>query len=179
MKLRRGRPRQTVRELEPGEETSVHWVARRFSHSTVVTLSVSLKCQTAAGEARDTAQGSVAIRPASPKLESKVVKELHTYTAEDGSVVMGNKNLRVVFVRGAETKPETDSGETQEPVSLNEQPTDGGFAYYILFAAKGGNYQQVATCPALAEITYLDAAQNRQSVPLIPHAVSTCREQSR
>ncbi len=168
VKLRRGRPRQTVRELEPGEETSVHWVARRFSHSTVVTISVSLKCQTAAGEGRDTAQGSVAIRPASPKLESKVVKELHTYTAEGGSVVMGNKNLRVVFVRGAETKPETNSRETQEPVSLHEKPTDGGFEYYILFVAKGGNYQQVATCPALAEITYLDAAQNRQSVPLIP-----------
>ena len=168
VKLRRGRPRQTVRELEPGEETSVHWVARRFPHPTVVKIGVSLKCQTAAGEARDTAQGSVAIRPTSPKLESKVVKELHTYTTEGGSVVMGNKNLRVVFVCGAETKPGTDNGETQEPVPLNEKPAAGGFAYYTLFVAKGGNYQQVATCPALAEITYLDAAQNRQSVPLVP-----------
>lgn len=168
VKLRRGRPRQTVRELEPGEETSVHWVARRLPHPTVTTIGVSLKCQTAAGEAHDTAQGSVTIRPASPKLESKVVKELHTYTAEDGSVVMGNKNLRVIFVRGAETQPETDNGETQEPVPLNEKPAAGGFEYYILFVAKGGNYQQVATCPALAEITYLDAAQNRQSVPLVP-----------
>ncbi|MCG9132881.1 hypothetical protein J5I95_14475, partial [Candidatus Poribacteria bacterium] len=101
VKLRRGRPRQTVRELEPGEETSVYWVARRFSHSTVVAIAVSLKCQTAAGEARDTGQGSVAIRPTAPKLESKIVKELHTYTVEGGSVVIGNKNLRVVFVRGA------------------------------------------------------------------------------
>ena len=168
VKLRRGRPRQTVRELEPGEETSVHWVARRLPQPTVVTTAVSLKCQTAAGEARDTAQGAVTIRPASPKLDSKVVKELHTYTAEGGSVVIGNKNLRIVFVRGAETTPETDNGETQEPAPLNEKSAAGGFEYYILSVAKGGNYQQVATCPALAEITYLDAAQNRQSVLLVP-----------
>ena len=168
VKLRRGRPRQTVRELEPGEETSVHWVARRFPHPSVTTGTVSLKCQTAAGEARDTAQGSIAIRPTASKLESKVVKELHTYTTEEGSVVMGNKNLRVVFVRGTETPSETDNAETQEPVPLNEKPADGGFEYYTLFVAKGGNYQQVATCPALAEITYLDTAQNRHSVQLVP-----------
>lgn len=169
VKLRRGRPRQTVRELEPGEETSVYWVGRRFSHSTAVAIAVSLKCQTAAGEVRDTAQGSVAIRPTAPKLESKIVKELHTYTVEGGSVVIGNKNLRVVFVRGAEPTPETKTEKGgKKPVSVSEKPADSGFEYYILFVAKGGNYQQVATSPALAEIAYLDASQARQSVRLVP-----------
>ena len=169
VKLRRGRPRQTVRELESGEETSVYWVARRFSHSTVVAIAVSLKCQTAAGEARDTAQDSVAIRPTAPKLESKVVKELHTYTVEGGSVVIGNKNLRVVFVRSAESAPETQADKgRKKPVSPSEKPADSGFEYYILFVAKGGNYQQVATSPSLSEIAYLDASQNRQSVRLVP-----------
>ena len=170
VKLRRGRPRQTVRELELGEETSLFWVARRFPQPTVATASVSLKCQTAAGEARDTVQGSVAIRPASPKLESKVVKELHTYTAEDGSVVMGNKNLRILFVRGPEATQKTDNGEVKDTTGLNEKSTDRGFEYYVLSVAKGGNYQQVATCPALSEVTYLDASQNRQTVQLVPTA---------
>ena len=170
VKLRRGRPRQTVRELEPGEETSVFWVARRFSQPTVVTPSVSLKCQTAAGEARDTAQASIPIRTASPKLESKVVKELHTYTAEDGSIVIGNKNLRAVFVRGHEGAQKNDTEDTKNSTTLDEESTDGGFEYYMLSVAKGGNYQQVATCPALSEVTYLDASQNRQTVRLVPTA---------
>ncbi len=158
MKLRRGRPRQTVKELEPGEETSISWVARRFSHSTLTTVGVSLKCRTSAGEERETAQGHIEIRPASPKLNAKVVKELYTYTTEDGSVVMGNKNLRIVFVRSTDTPPKAD----------NETPADSGFAYYLLFVARGGNYQQVAACPALSEVTYLDAAQNRQTTRLVP-----------
>ncbi len=170
VKLRRGRPRQTVRELEPGEETSFFWVVRRFSRPTVTTASVSLKCQTAAGEARDTVQGKIPIRTASPKLESKVVKELYTYMAEDGSVVIGNKNLRVVFVRGPEATQKTDSKDAKGATPLDEKSTDGGFEYYVLFVAKGGNYQQVATCPALSEVTYLDASQNHQTVQLVPTA---------
>lgn len=170
LKLRRGRPRQTVRELEPGEETSIFWVARRFPQPTVATASVSLKCQTAAGEARDTVQGSIPIRAASPKLESKVVKELYTYTTEEGSVVIGNKNLRILFVRGAETTQKTGNGETKDTTGLNEDATDSGFEYYVLSVAKGGNYQQVATCPALSEVTYLDASQNRQTLQLAPTA---------
>ena len=170
LKLRRGRPRQTVRELEPGEETSLFWVARRFPQPTVVTASVSLRCQTAASEARDTVQGSIPIRPAAPKLESKVVKELHTYTAENGSVVIENKNLRVVFVRGPEATEKSGNGEATAPTALDEKSTDGGFEYYVISVAKGGNYQQVATCPALSEVTYLDASQNRQTVQLVPTA---------
>ena len=173
VKLRRGRPRQTVRELEPGEETSIFWVARRFPQPTVATASVSLKCQTAAGETRDTVQGSVTIRTAPPKLESKVVKELYTYTAENGSVVMGNKNLRILFVSGPETTQKTGNRaakDTKDTASLDENATDSGFEYYVLSVAKGGNYQQVATCPALSEVTYLDASQNRQTLQLIPTA---------
>ena len=158
VKLRRGRPRQTVKELEPGEETSISWVARRFSHPTLTTVGVSLKCRTSASEQRETAQGQIEIRPASPKLNAKVVKELYTYTAEDGSVVMGNKNLRIVFVRSIDTTPKTD----------DETPVAPGFAYYLLFVARGGNYQQVAACPALSEVTYLDTAQNRQTTRLVP-----------
>ena len=173
VKLRRGRPRQTVRELEPGAETSIFWVARRFPQPTVATASVSLKCQTAAGETRDTAQGSVTIRTAPPKLESKVVKELYTYTAENGSIVMGNKNLRILFVSGPETTQKTGNRaakDTKDTASLDENATDSGFEYYVLSVAKGGNYQQVATCPALSEVTYLDASQNRQTLQFIPTA---------
>ena len=149
VKLRRGRPRQTIKEIEPGEETTIFWVARRLPHPTAVTFSISLKCQTAAGEERHTTQGNVSILPAQPKLTTKVTKELHTYT-QNGSVVMGNKQLRIVFVRSP------------------QNVAKGGFEYYVLFVAKGGNYQRVATSPALSEVTYLDRAQNPQTFQLVP-----------
>ena len=155
VKLRRGRPRQTIKEIEPGEESTVFWVARRLPHPTTVSFSASLKCQTSAGEERRTAQGSVSVLPAQPKPSTKVIKELHTYT-QYGSVVMGNKHLRIVFVRSTQT---TTSGQNA---------AEGGFAYYILFVAKGSNYQRVATSPALSEVTYLDTAQNRQTFQLVP-----------
>ena len=68
IKLRRGRPRQTVKEIEPGEEASVFWIARRFPKPTVTSLSVSLKCQTSAGEERQTAQEKISVLPEPPKL---------------------------------------------------------------------------------------------------------------
>ena len=163
MKLRRGRPRQTIKTIEPGEEASVFWIARRPPNPTVIPVSVSLKCQTSAGEERQTAQTSVVVRPESPKLPAKVVKELHTYT-EKGSVVLGNKHLRIVFVRGLEATNQNN----QETNPFEKKDVEGGFAYYIIFAAKGGNYQQVATCPALSEVAYLDASQNRQTSQLVP-----------
>ena len=162
VKLRRGRPRQTVKEVESGEETSVSWIARRLSNPTTASISVSLKCQTSASEERQTVQESVAIRPAPPKLATKALKELHTYT-QDGSVVLGNKNLRIVFVRGSETTSETDEADSSDKKNVK-----GGFAYYVLFVAKSGHYQQVATCPFLSEVTYLDASQNRQTLQLAP-----------
>ncbi|MCE2413416.1 hypothetical protein J4G07_05385 [Candidatus Poribacteria bacterium] len=162
MKLRRGRPRQTIKEIEPGEEVPVSWIVRRFPNPTVTSISVSLKCQTAAGEERQTAQENVVIRPEPPKLAAKVVKELHTYT-ENGSVVLANKHLRIVFVRGTEATPKISNENNQETEGV-----DGGFGYCIIFVAKGGNYQQVATCPALSEVVYLDASQNRQTSQLTP-----------
>ena len=154
VKLRRGRPRQTIKGIEAGEETAVSWIARRHSHPTVASFSVSLRCQTAAGEDRQTAQGSVNVLSAQPKLAAKVVKELHTHP-QNGSVVMGNKHLRIVFVRGT-------------PSTTSDEHAEGGFEYYTLFVAKGGNYQRVATSPALSEVTYLDAAGNRQTFQLVP-----------
>ncbi len=154
VKLRRGRPRQTIKAVEPGEETAVSWIARRVSHPAELSFSVSLKCQTSAGEERQTAREGIRVLSAQPKLTSKVTKELHTYP-QDGSVVMGNKHLRIVFVRS--TSPAT-----------SDKNAEGGFEYYTLFVAKGGNYQQVATSPALSEATYLDAAENRQTLQLIP-----------
>ncbi len=154
LKLRRGRPRQTIKAVEPGEETSVFWIARRFSHPTALSFSVSLKCQTSAGEERQTARESVSVLSPPPKLTTKVTKELHTHP-QDGSVVMGNKHLRVVFVRST-------------PPATSDQNAEGGFEYYALFVAKGGNYQRVATSPALSEVTYLDAAENRQTLQLVP-----------
>ena len=169
MKLRRGRPRQTIKEIQPGEEASVSWIARRFPNPTVVPISVSLKCQTSASEERQTAQENVVILPEAPKLAAKVVKELHTYT-EKGSVVLGNKHLRIVFVRGPEATSEINKKNNQEIIdSDKDQKTiEGGFAYCVIFAAKGGNYQQVGTCPALSEVVYLDASQNRQMSQLVP-----------
>ena len=166
IKLRRGRPRQTVKEIEPGEEASVFWIARRFPKPTVTSLSVSLKCQTSAGEERQTAQERISVLPEPPKLTAKVMKELHTYT-QNGSVVLGNRHLRIVFVRGPEAPSKTNTENNQE-THLRDEKVEGGFAYYIIFAAKGGNYQQVATCPALSEVAYLDASQNRQTSQLSP-----------
>ena len=167
IKLRRGRPRQTIKEIQPDEETSVFWVARRFPNPTVVPVSISLKCQTSAGEERQTAQENIVVLPEPPKLAAKVVKELHTYT-ENGSVVLGNKHLRIVLVRGPETTPEINNEKNQETTVSDKKVTEGGFEYCVIFAAKGGNYQQVATCPALSEVVYLDASQNRQTSQLVP-----------
>lgn len=167
MKLRRGRPRQTIKEIQPGEETSTFWIARRFPNPTVIPVSVSLKYQTSAGEERQTAQEKVVVRPKPPKLAAKVVKELHTYT-EQGSVVLGNKHLRIVFVHSPEAIPEINNEKDQETISPDKNATKSGFEYYVIFAAKGGNYQQVATCPALSEVVYLDASQNRQTSQLVP-----------
>ncbi len=167
MKLRRGRPRQTIKEIEPGEEASVFWIARRYPNPTVAPISVSLKCQTSAGEERQTTKESVSVLPEPPKLAAKVMKELHTYT-ENGSVVLGNKHLRIVFVRGPEATSEINNENNQETNLLDKKVVEGGFEYYIIFVAKGGNYQQVATCPALSEVVYLDASQNRQTSQLAP-----------
>ena len=90
----------TVKEIRPDEEVSVFWIVRRFPNPTVVSVSVSLKCQTSAGEERQTTQESVVVLSQPPKLAAKVVKELYTYT-EKGSVVLGNKHLCIVFVRGS------------------------------------------------------------------------------
>ena len=167
MKLRRGRPRQTIKEIQPGEEAAVFWIARRFPNPTIVSVSVSLKCQTSAGEERQTVEENVVVLPEPPKLAAKVVKELYTYT-EKGSVVLGNKHLRIVFVRGPEATSETNNGNNQETIDSDKKTTKGGFEYYVIFVAKGGNYQQVATCPVLSEVIYLDASQNRQTLQLMP-----------
>ena len=167
VKLRRGRHTQIIKELETGAETSVFWMVRRASHPSLVNFSVSLKCQTSAGEERHTTQGRVEVRPALPKLDNKVVKALHTYTY-DGNVVMGNKHLRVVFVRNNEVTSETADEIASTTRDSKSTPTVGGFEYYALFAAKGGTYQQIATCPALSKVTYLDTAQNRQTSRLTP-----------
>ena len=94
-------------------------------------------------------------------------KELHTYT-ENGSVVLENKHLRIVFVRGPEATSEINNENNPETILPDQKIVEGGFEYYIIFAAKGGNYQQVATCPALSEVVYLDASQNRQTTQLAP-----------
>ena len=157
LKLRRGRPQQTLKAVEPGEETSIFWTARRLQNPGNVPIAVSLRCQTSAGEDRQTEQGEVIVRPEAPKLATKVVPELHTYTEKE-SVVLGNKHLRIVFVRPPATEAETADSETAAP----------GFAYYLVFAAKGGNYQQVATSPMLSEVVYLDGSRNRHTFQLMP-----------
>ena len=131
VRLGRGRPTQTIKSVEPGEEASVFWIVRRSSHS--LRVSISLRHQTS-GDFRAVHQNAadrIEVRPALPKLASKVTKELHTYS-QDGHLVMGNQHLRIVFVRSS----------------------SGGFEYYALFVAKAGTYQQVAVCPAFSQITY-------------------------
>ncbi len=162
IKLRRGRARQTLKELAPGEEASVFWVARRLPKPTNVPLSVSLICQTAGGEERQKSRGDITVLPSAPRLPAKVVKELYTYT-ENGSVVFGNKHLRIVFVRAPEKTADTPPENAQKTHS-----TEQHFEYCLIFAAKGGNYQHVATCPALSEIIYLDRAKNRRTARLAP-----------
>ena len=70
----------------------------------------------------------------------------------------------------SETTQKTGNRAAKDTDSLDENSTDSGFEYYVLSVAKGGNYQQVATCPALSEVTYLDASQNRQTLQLVPTA---------
>ncbi len=160
LKLRRGRHTQIIKKLAADEETTISWYARRTVTTMTVKFSVSLKCQTAATEERYNAAGNIAVRPALPKLVSDVLPELHTHL-HDGHIVMGNKHLRVIFVCG--------DGDTRGQKSGNDSiPTARGFEYYTLFVAKGGTYQQVATCPALSEITYVDNKKRQQTLRLKP-----------
>ncbi len=154
-RLRRGRPRQNVKHIEPGEKVNIQWSIRSLPRPTVHPFSVLLIYQTALGEKRQTAQGKVTVLPSVPKLTTKVVKELHTYS-QNGSVVLGNKHLRIVFVRSI------------QPTTSNENPDESRFQYYMIFVAKGRNYQRVATSPALSEVVYLDELQNRQTFQLVP-----------
>ena len=141
VRLGRGRPTQTIKSVEPGEETTVFWIVRRSSHS--LRVSISLRHQTSGAAVHQNAADRIEVRPALPKLASKVTKELHTYS-QDGHLVMGNQHLRVVFVRDS----------------------SGGFEYYALFVAKAGTYQQVAVCPAFSKVTYADRIEDALKVEI-------------
>ena len=141
VRLGRGRPTQTIKSVEPGEETTVFWIVRRSSHS--LRVSISLRHQTSGAAVHQNAADRIEVRPALPKLASKVTKELHTYS-QDGHLVMGNQHLRIVFVRNS----------------------SGGFEYYALFVAKAGTYQQVAVCPAFSEVTYTDSLEDALKVEI-------------
>ena len=164
LKLRRGRLRQNVKDVQAGEEVTIFWIARRVQNPKVVPFSVALQCQTSAGETHQTFEGAVVVRSSAPKLPTKATKELHTYT-EKQSVVFGNKHLRMVFVRDAKQTSGNRTEETADPV---HQAAAEGFEYCIIFVVKNGHYHQVATCPALSAVTYLDSSQNRQTFQFVP-----------
>ena len=144
IKLRRGRHTQALKTLNSGEETTFVWQIRSFSRQTVTSISVSLRYQTPTGEIRQKVEIDIEIRPAIPKLSAQISRELNT-REWDGHVVTENRNLRAFFVRGRE-----------------------GFEYYVLFAAKGGYYRQIAVSNAISEIRYRDAQGNIQQARITP-----------
>ncbi len=160
VKLRRGRHTQNIKKLATGEETIISWFPRRHAQPMPVKFSVSVKSQTSAGEERHTTAGNIAIRPALPKLSDQVVPELHTFN-QAGHIVIGNKHLRLVFVNGR-------SAGGSKKNDTRSQAAPEGFEYYVLFVAKGSTYHQVATCPALSEVTYIDSQKQHQTFRFVP-----------
>ena len=144
IKLRRGHHTQSIKPLNPGEESTLVWQIRSFSRRTTASLSASLKYQTAQGEMQHTVEKAFEIRTGIPKMPTEISPELHTFEL-DGHVITENRNLRALFVRGYE-----------------------GFEYYMLFVAKNGHYRQVAVCDAISEIRYRDLNGNTQRMRVIP-----------
>ena len=151
LKLRRDKPTHNVNALAPGETTTLFWQASGISNSDSADFSVTLKSQQHSGE--EQVKGTVDIRPALPKLDTKVIPEIHTYK-QDEHVVMGNKHLRIVFVHNG-----TRSQETGHPE---------GFEYYAIFAAKGNTYHQVATSKTIAEAAYLSEKEEGRDQEIAP-----------
>ena len=144
VKLRRGRHAYPIKTLGAGDETKLVWNLRRFSRESVVQISVLLKYQTPMGEVRQTLETVIEIRPAAPKVSSQIVPELHTYNLQE-HVVIGNKNLRLLFVQGSR-----------------------GFEYFTLFAARHGSYRQVATSHAMTTIRYRNSKRKAQQLRILP-----------
>ncbi len=144
IKLRRGRHTQTVKNLEPGEETTLVWRIRSFSRPAGIQISASFRYQTPNAEGREKAEKQIEIRPSLPKLSGQVASELHTYNQYE-HVITENQNLRAVFVRG-----------------------NRGFEYYVLSVAKNGGYRQVAVCDSISELRYRDAKGTPKQLRILP-----------
>ena len=144
IKMRRGHHMQTIKLLNPSEETTLVWQIRSFSRQTATSISASLRYQTEQGEIHQTVEKVIEVRPGISKLSTEISQELHTCEM-DGHVITENRNLRALFVRGYE-----------------------GFEYYLLFAAKNGHYREVAVCNAISEIRYRDAKGNIQHSRITP-----------
>ncbi len=144
IKLRRGRNSYPIKVLNTGEETKLVWHIRKFSRESVAKISISLKYRTPIGDVRQTLEKAIDIRPAAPKDSAQILSELHTYNLQE-HLVLGNKNLRLLFVQG-----------------------NHGFQYYTVFAARHGSYRQVATCCAISEVHYLDLKGDRQQLRILP-----------
>ena len=152
LKLRGGKPTHNLKALAPGDTTTLFWQARGISHAKRVEFSVTLKSQKDSNlDYKLTAGGTVDIRPALPKLETKVVPELYTYK-QDEHVVMGNKHLRIVLVH---------NGTQRNNLRSQEIDTPEGFEYYAIFVAKGNTYHQVATSKTIAEATYVSESKEQ------------------
>ncbi len=162
LKLRRGRSAHNVKTIAPGDTSTFVWYARGVPHQTDLNFSVSLKSHTP--KVGERMKGVVHICPALPKLETQVVPELHTYMHGE-HVVLGNKNLRIVFVHSSE-QSKSNNRKSNKGIS-SQIKTEVGFEYYAIFVAKGSSYQQVATSKMIAEATYLsdDVIHNLNFVP--------------
>ena len=144
VKLRRGRHVYPIKTLEGGGETKLVWNLRRFSRESIAQISALLKYQTPMGEVRQTLDTVIEIQPAAPKVSSQIIPELHTHNLQE-HVVIGNKNLRLLFVQGTR-----------------------GFEYFMLFAAKQGSYRQVATNHMISEIRYRNSKGESQRLRIRP-----------
>ena len=144
IKLRRGRPTQPLKRLNPGEETTYSWSIRSFSRESVARASVVLRYQMPIGEIRQAVDQHVILLPAIPRISNQIASDLCTYD-QNGHVITENRHLRTLFVRGA-----------------------GGFEYCLLFAARNGRYRQVAACNAISEIRYRDASGTHRHIKITP-----------
>ncbi|MCY4404483.1 MAG: hypothetical protein OXD54_18110 [Candidatus Poribacteria bacterium] len=163
IKLRRGRTAHNVKTLGPGDTLTYVWYARGVSRPSDINYAVTLKSRYLQGEGK--MKGSVNIRPALPKLDTKVIPELYTFM-EGKHLVFGNKHLRMIFVHN--NSPSQENVSKSKSKSFDKSPQ--GYEYYAIYVAKGSNYQQVATSKVIAEVTYL-SKDTVHTIKFVPNDV--------
>lgn len=144
VKLRRDQFTKKLGRIAPGEEYILTWRARRLLKEKTFTINAKLSSPLDGEYIEDEMDVDITIESKPPKLTKSIPDTIKTYE-KYGYLVLENRHLRVLFVRG-----------------------DVGFSYCVLYAAQRGNYKEMAVYRPLAEFAYRDSQGNIRRIPVKP-----------